>query len=89
MKNNVTDKKISGIRNILESQLFLPTQFANEMYASGFSPDWDLRQEDLAIVRLGIKHHLRLFGIRTKKIELNIQEKLNQLIKIYQHYIHN
>lgn len=79
-----------GIKNILndiQSRLLKPKEFGNAMLACGFSPDWDLRENELAIVRLAIKHNLRAFGVMRKEMNEKIQSILLTLCNVYQGHI--
>ena len=85
------NQKALGIKNILndiQSLSLKPKEFGEAMLACGFSPDWDLRENELAIVRLGIKHNLRSYGI-TRETKDKVQYILRTLCNAYQSYLHN
>jgi hypothetical protein len=86
------NQRTVGITNILrdiQDRSLVPTEFANAMFEAGFSPDWDLRDNELAIIRLAIKRNLRCFGFPSHQMKSKISEILTSLGNVYQRYLHN
>lgn len=86
------EQRAVGIANILKdicTKSLIPTDFANAMFACGFSPDWDLRENELATVRIAIKRNLGFFGKLTSEMESKIQYILTTLCNVYQRYLHD
>jgi len=89
MTNELNNQKALGIANILKnindgSLSWDPTEFANAMFACGFSPDWDLRENELDIIRIGIRENL---GCGNATFAREATTLIN-LCYTYQRYLH-
>jgi len=92
MTNDLNNQRVVGIANIIENmrnKSLVPTEFASAMRTCGFSPDWDLRENELATVRIAIRRNLGFYGEPTNERKEKVQSILRTLCNVYQRYLHD